>query len=100
ANAYINLSANISDAAGNSGFIALGGNDAIGGGATNKRVTLSGANTYTGQTLLLGGNIQLASAGALPSTTKLVFGSSNTANNNGSATLDLNGGSYTVAGVG
>jgi len=99
-NAYLNLSNNISDAAGNTGFIALGGNDQIGGGATNKRVTLSGTNTYSGNTLLLGGNVQLASAAALPSTTKLIFGSSNTANNQGTATLDLNGGSYSVAGIG
>ena len=35
-------------------------------------------------------------AGALPSTTQLVLGSSNTANNNGTATLDLNGGNYSV----
>ncbi len=98
-NAYLNLSNNISDAAANTGFIALGGNDAIGGGATNKRITVSGTNSYSGSTLLLGGNIQLASAGALPSTTQLVLGSSNTANNNGTATLDLNGGNYSVAGI-
>ena len=99
-NDYLNIQGSISDATGSPGGpVALGGNDSIGGAATNKKITLSGTNTYTGPTLLLGGNVQLASSGALSPFTKLVFGSGNTANSNGNATLDLNGGSYSVNGI-
>jgi fibronectin-binding autotransporter adhesin len=98
-NDYMNIQANITNAPASAGLVALGGNDSIGGAATNKKIILSGTNSYTGPTLLLGGNVQLASAGALSPSTTLFFGSANTANNNGSATLDLNGGNYSVAGI-
>ena len=99
-NDYLNIQGSIFDATGSPGGpVALGGNDSIGGAAINKKITLSGTNTYTGPTLLLGGNVQLASPGALSPSTKLIFGSGNTANSNGNATLDLNGGSYSVNGI-
>ena len=96
---YMNIQANITNALASTGLVALGGNDSIGSAAINKKIILSGTNSYTGPTLLLGGNVQLASAGALSPSTVLFFGSANTANNNGSATLDLNGGNYSVAGI-
>jgi fibronectin-binding autotransporter adhesin len=99
-NDYLNIQGNIFDVTGSPGGpVALGGNDSIGGAAINKKITLSGTNAYTGPTLLLGGNVQLASSGALSPSTKLIFGSGNTANSNGNATLDLNGGSYSVNGI-
>ena len=81
------------------GAVALGGNDTSGGGAVNMRVVLAPttANTYSGPTYLLGGNVQLGNANALPSTSTLYLGTANSSN--GSAVLDLNGQSISVAGI-
>ena len=58
------------------GVVAIGG---AGPSAGNQNqltmLTPAVANTYTGPTYLLGGNIQLGNANALPSATTLVFGS-------------------------
>jgi fibronectin-binding autotransporter adhesin len=74
---------------------------ALGGGAVTTH-TLSGTNTYTGPTLLLGGTITLTGPGALPAGSVLTFGSVNPNNanaNTGNATLNLNGGTYSVGGL-
>jgi fibronectin-binding autotransporter adhesin len=86
--------------------ITLGGNAAIGveananisapiGGTSGLlfggtgTLNLSGANTYTGATVLDGGTLQLGSATALPATTALTV--------NSVATLDVNGQTPTAA---
>jgi fibronectin-binding autotransporter adhesin len=106
-NDFLTINSKISDNSLNAqGAIALGGDDQLGGGTINKRITLTplnsdstnGSNTYTGPTYLLGGNVQLGNSGALPSGTTLYFGSGNSlnGNGNGNATLDLNGQTVTV----
>ena len=57
-------------------------------------VVVSGANTYAGNTTLVGGRIRLAAARTLPATTSLTFGLSNV-----SALLDLAGFDQEVAGL-
>jgi fibronectin-binding autotransporter adhesin len=105
-NLFLNLTANISDASGSpGGALSFGGNDFYNGPATNKRVTLAPAtaNTWTGPTNLLGGNLQVGSASALPTGTTLYFGSGmtipNSTSTNGGSTLDLNGQSISLAGI-
>jgi fibronectin-binding autotransporter adhesin len=71
---------------------------ALGGGPVTTN-TLSGTNTYTGSTLLLGGTITLSGPGALPLGNVLRFGSATPTAANGNATLNLNGGSYTIGGL-
>ena len=79
------------------GPLAIGGADS--GDQSGQVNTLSGTNTYTGQTLLLGGTVTLTGPGALPSGAVLKFGSATPNANSGRATLNLNGGSYTVGGL-
>ena len=76
------------------GPLAIGGADS--GDQSGQVNTLSGTNTYTGPTLLLGGTVTLTGPGALPSGAVLKFGSATPNANSGRATLNLNGGSYTV----
>ena len=75
------------------------------GGCVNTTLSpiiLSGSNSYTGPTNLLGGTVQLANAAALSASTSLQFGSA--CNTNGvlgttAGTLDLNGYNPTVTGL-
>ena len=77
------------------GPLAIGGADS--GDQSGQNNTLSGTNTYTGPTLLLGGTVTLSGPGALPVGAALRFGSATPTANSGRATLNLNGGSYTVS---
>ena len=79
------------------GPLAIGGADS--GDQSGQVNTLSGTNTYTGPTLLLGGTVTLTGPGALPNGAVLRFGSATPNANSGRATLNLNGGSYTVGGL-
>jgi fibronectin-binding autotransporter adhesin len=89
------------------GPLAVGGDDSANGGLSTvpypQANIISGTNTYTGPTLLMGGTVQLASAGALPVGTVLQLGSVGqligTTNNGSNVILDLNGQSPTVGGL-
>src|SRR5204863_10078012 len=54
-------------------------------------LTISGANTFTGNTFVDGGTLKLASAGAVPTNTTVVM------SNTPGAALDLNGIDRTIA---
>ena len=104
-NNFGTITSNISDVPGSPGGVVAIGGGAL-GGSINMLNTLTPAiaNSYTGQTYLMGGNVQLGNANALPSSTTLVFGSAgspvNNSSNAGAATLDLNGlSTITVAGL-
>jgi fibronectin-binding autotransporter adhesin len=104
-NNFGTITSNISDVPGSPGGVVAIGGGAL-GGSINMLNTLTPAitNSYTGQTYLMGGNVQLGNANALPSSTTLVFGSAgspvNNSSNAGAATLDLNGlSTVTVAGL-
>ncbi len=85
---HATLSFNRSDALTYAGVISgTGALSKLGAGT----LTLSGANTYTGNTTLSAGTLQLGAAGALPASTRLVLSTG--------ATLDLNGYSATVGGL-
>jgi autotransporter-associated beta strand protein len=93
------IAANVTS--GNGGDLSIGGDFASAN--STDRYVLSGSNNYAGATRLLGGAVQLANSAALPTGTSLVFGSANNASgSNGvqAATLDLNGNSPTIGGLG
>jgi autotransporter-associated beta strand protein len=96
------ISGNISG----TGVLALGGIDVT--TAIAYTSILSGSNTLTGPLNLLGGTTQLGSnaataannaPNALPANAILQFGSQTPNTANGNATLNLNGGTYTIAGL-
>lgn len=87
ANATLIVSGPISSAPGING-LTIRPND------NTATVVVSGANTYAGNTTLVGGRIRLAAARTLPATTSLLFGLSNV-----SALLDLAGFDQEVAGL-
>ncbi len=88
-----NISTNIDGV----GPLAIGGADS--GDQSGQVNSLSGTNTFVGPLLLLGGTVTLTGPGALPSGAILKFGSATPNANSGRATLNLNGGNYTVGGL-
>ena len=105
ANFFGTITSNISDVPGSPGGVVAIGGGALSASSLNMLTTLTPAiaNSYTGQTYLMGGNVQLGNASALPSSTTLVFGSAGSPvgvnSNAGAATLDLNGLTVSVAGL-
>jgi autotransporter-associated beta strand protein len=93
------IAANVTS--GTAGDLSIGGN--LTSSFSNDVYVLAGSNNYAGATRLLGGPVQLASSAALPTGTPLVFGSATNSGGNAgvqAATLDLNGYSPTVGGLG
>ena len=93
------IAANVTS--GSAGNLSIGGNFLT--ADNTESYVLSGSNSYAGATRLLGGPVQLANSAALPTGTPLIFGSATNASGNAgvqAATLDVNGNSPTVAGLG